>query len=392
MDTMQHTLFVPKLQRHFAATILAIYSFVNSSCSSYRLNYVAQIEINSFKDGDQLIPKNAQEDEPSPASDPIEKNIYRYKYGANYSTALLPFACAATFWVYGGFCWGYLGVPFADDELDIEARATTNLQTLLAGRDYRILKSYHETVEQTRDQPYYLLIDRDGSILAKGHAPATIALANVFKQPEAKENETEDTPEVAAGQTEDKASEQTSEAATEETPDIDAGGLSEAAAMRGFSFAQKPDEDQDAGTSFKRGFILGHLHVSAVLGLGIQVGHRLTEKDSLSLSYFYDWYNKNRSNAFVGVSYQRFFGNSFFLQTSLGRLESKIEYYDRWNEWYGMWRSSRLIGPAANLIIGMEERAASDFIVGFDLIGYHFGLLPQQRDIMWPKLRIGKVF
>ena len=181
INTHKHEYFWDHPQRYLAAALLAFCCFVNSSCSSYRLNYIAQIEVSSVKDGDQLTPKNAQDDEPSQASAPIAKNIYSYRYGANYSTGLLPYGCAATFWLYGGFCWIYLGTPFADDLLDIEERAASNLQILFAGRDYSIQEVDYEKVEQTREQPYYLLIDRDGSILAKGYAPAKSALADVFK-------------------------------------------------------------------------------------------------------------------------------------------------------------------------------------------------------------------
>lgn len=181
MDATNLNLVVDKLQRYCAATILAMCCLVSSSCLSYRLNYFAQIEVESDIEDKRKTVKRPQNTNSSPASVPIAKNIYSYRYGANYSTGILPYGCAATFWLYGGFCLIYLGTPFADDLIDIEERATKNLQTLLAGRDYFIRDVDYEKVEQTRDQPYFFLSDRDGSILAKGNAPAKSPIADMFK-------------------------------------------------------------------------------------------------------------------------------------------------------------------------------------------------------------------
>lgn len=145
---------------------------------------------------------------------------------------------------------------------------------------------------------------------------------------------------------------ETAEATAEQTEDKDIGGLSDAAALRGFRFPKDPVQGQEANALSKRGFIIGHIHVSAVLGWEVQVGYRLTDQDSLSLSYVYDWYTKDKSNSFVGVSYQRNFAYSSFVQTGLGRLESKIENYEteidpygNRSDVYGTWHRSRQIGP-----------------------------------------------
>lgn len=186
------TITTPKYERlrfnaqiDYRVIILSLFCFMNSSCLSYRLNYVAQIEVDSDTSADQTAPRDSSRKQgSSPTPESLPKVTYDYKYGANYSMGLVPLGCATTFWFYGGFCWFYLGTPFDDDTEDISKHATANLKTLLAGRDYKILDVDYKKVGDVRNRPYYLLRDHDGKILAKGDAPARCSINSKSKCPE----------------------------------------------------------------------------------------------------------------------------------------------------------------------------------------------------------------
>jgi len=101
-----------------------------------------------------------------------------------------------------------------------------------------------------------------------------------------------------------------------------------------------------------------------MFGVGAQFGYRLTEYDSISLSYDFDGFTRYDANWFGGLAYQLVFRDNFFVQTGIGVLTS------RWlNSNANDWEEGKYSGPAINVIIGGERLSPSGVMIGADFIG-----------------------
>jgi len=159
-----------RLARRTIALTLA--SACLTACIGYRLNYVAEVQL--LPDKGAAPAQGAKDD--SKADQPIKQAVdsdksFTYRYGASYSTGLLPLGCAATFVLYGGACWLYLMMPFHDDVAANTEDAKVNLRNLLAGHRYKILSNETEDVSDWRDGAYFLILDEKDRILDSGAAP-----------------------------------------------------------------------------------------------------------------------------------------------------------------------------------------------------------------------------
>ena len=131
-------------------------------------------------------------------------------------------------------------------------------------------------------------------------------------------------------------------------------------------------------------FVNGKLHFSPVMfGMGLQVGYRLTDDESISINYDFDGFTRDNANWFTGVAHQIFFSDKLFLQTGIGALTS-IWYNDL---------NGKYNGIALNTIIGGEHQfPTSGVMIGADFIGIYLCPVEERKYIcggVMPKFRIG---
>jgi hypothetical protein len=90
-----------------------------------------------------------------------------YTYEKSYSTAASAVACTLTAFVYGGWCWTYLGKPFDFEALPLAEDAQRDLRENQKLTDFKIGRERIERVSWDAGSPVSSLVPLKSSISQK---------------------------------------------------------------------------------------------------------------------------------------------------------------------------------------------------------------------------------
>lgn len=137
-----------KINKWFLVCLLGL-----TSCTTYRLNYVASVTLESDRTAE-----NDSEDPPQ----------YLYKYGESFSNSFLGFGCPLTVIAYGGLCWMYAGLPWASDDQAATENAHKNLDKIFGPGKYTLSDEQVIKTGYDQQEPRYLLYDHNSEVISRG--------------------------------------------------------------------------------------------------------------------------------------------------------------------------------------------------------------------------------